>query len=59
VLIGRSTHNTIRLRDASYIAVRHLENDGQDRGGDGVNAQGVTHHITIEDLVIRGVGNDQ
>jgi len=30
-----------------------------DLGGAGVAAQGLTHHITLENLVIRGVGSDQ
>ena len=50
VLLGRSTHNTVRFDDASYIVVRNIEIDGQDLGGDGVKAQGVAHHITLENL---------
>jgi len=59
VLLGRSTHNTVRFDDASYIVLRHLEIDGRDLGGDGVKAQGTAHHITLEDLYIHGVGSDQ
>jgi len=59
VLLGRSTHNTIRFSNASYVVVRNLEVDGRDLGGDGVNAQGTSHHITVENLTIRGVGSDQ
>ena len=59
VLLGRSTHNTIRFSNSSYVIVRNLTVDGRDLGGDGVNAQGVSHHITIENLIIRGVGGDQ
>lgn len=59
VLLGRSTHNTVRLSNASYIVVRNLEIDGRDLGGAGVATQGLTHHVTIENLVIRGVGGDQ
>ncbi len=59
VLIGRSTHNTIRLANASYVIVRNLDVDGRDLGGFGVAAQGLAHHITIEGLRIRGVGGDQ
>jgi hypothetical protein len=58
-LLGRSTHNTIRLDNASYVIVRDLEVDGRDLGGDGVSAQGVVHHITLENLYIHGVGADQ
>ncbi|MBX3590002.1 MAG: hypothetical protein KF755_03745 [Burkholderiaceae bacterium] len=59
VLLGRSTHNTVRLSNASYVVVRNLEIDGRDLGGAGVATQGLTHHVTIENLVIRGVGGDQ
>lgn len=59
VLLGRSTHNTVRFSNASHIVVRNLDVDGRDLGGDGVKAQGVAHHITLENLVIRGVGGDQ
>lgn len=59
VFYGRSTHNTIRLANASYIVIRNLEVNGRDRGGFGVAAQGLAHHITIEGLRIYGVGGDQ
>jgi hypothetical protein len=59
VLLGRSTHNTIRFSDASYIVVRNLEIDGRNLGGDGVNAQGAAHDITLENLSIHGVGSNQ
>lgn len=59
VLLGRSTHNTVRLSNASHVVVRNLEIDGRDQGGAGVAAQGIAHHITIENLFIRGVGGDQ
>lgn len=59
VFLGRSTHNTIRFNNASYVTIRHIEIDGRNLGGDGVNAQGISHHITLESLVIRGVGDDQ
>ena len=58
-LLGRGTHNTIRLDNASYVIIRDLEVDGRDLGGDGVSAQGVVHHITLENLYIHGVGGDQ
>lgn len=59
VLRGRSTHNTVRLGNASHIVLRHLEIDGRGLGGDGVKAQGPTHDVTLDDLYIHGVGNDQ
>jgi len=59
VLLGRSTHNTVRLADASHIVLRNFEIDGRNLGGAGIAAQGLAHNITIENLRIRGVGNDQ
>lgn len=59
VLLGRATHNTIRLANSSYVVIRNLEVDGRDLGGFGVATQGPTHHVTLENLVIRGVGGDQ
>ena len=56
ILMGRASHNTIRFDDASYLTIRHLEINGRNRGGDGVKAQGVAHHIVLEDLYIHGVG---
>jgi hypothetical protein len=57
VILGRSTHNTVRFDNASYIVVKNIEIDGRDRGGDGIKAQGVAHHITLENILIRGVGD--
>jgi hypothetical protein len=59
IFLGAANHNTVRIANASYVTIRHLDIDGQDRGGDGVNGQGTSHHITLEDLAIRGVGDDQ
>ena len=59
IFVGQSTHNTIRFNRSSYLIVRNLEVDGRDRGGDGVKAQGLAHHITLEHLFIHGVGKDQ
>lgn len=58
VLLGRSTHNTIRLSNASYIVIRRLEVIGRDRGGAGVATQGPSNHITIEDCSFYGFGLD-
>ena len=57
LFLGRSTHNTIRFNNASYIEIRHIEIDGRDRGGDGVKGQGISHHIKLEHLLIHGVGS--
>jgi hypothetical protein len=59
IFVGRSTHNTIRVDRSSYLIVRNLEVNGRDRGGDGVKAQGLAHHITLENLFIHGVGQNQ
>jgi len=59
VLMGRSTHNTVRLDDASYIVLRRLVIDGRRLGGAGVATQGPNHHITIEDCQFRNLDDDQ
>lgn len=59
VLMGRSTHNTVRFSDASHVVVRRLEIDGRDRGGAGVAVQGPCNNITIEDCYLHGFGDDQ
>lgn len=59
VFLGRETHNTVRFDNASYIVIRNLDINGRDLGGDGVKAQGIAHHITLENLKIYGVGGDQ
>lgn len=59
VLLGRSTHNTVRLANASHIVLRRLDIDGRDRGGAGVAVQGPCHHITIEDCYLHGFGGNQ
>jgi hypothetical protein len=59
VFFGRSTHNTIRLANASHVVVRRVEVNGRDLGGFGVACQGPTHDITIEDCYLHGVGGDQ
>jgi len=59
VLMGRGDVNTVRFANSSYILLKHLEIDSLNLGGDGVRADGVAHHITLEDLVIKRVGPDQ
>jgi hypothetical protein len=59
VMLGRSTHNTIRFDTASYVVVRNIDVDGRSLGEDAVKSQGVSHHITIEGLHIKGVDNNQ
>jgi len=59
VMLGRSTHNTIRFDTASYVVVRNIDVDGRSLGGDAVKSQGVSHHITIEGLNIKRVNSNQ
>jgi hypothetical protein len=62
VLTGRDCCNTVSIRDASYVVLRRLELDGQDRQGDGVKAEAesaAAHHVTLEDLYIHGHGANQ
>jgi hypothetical protein len=59
LLVGRAGQNTVRIANASHVVIRNLVIDGRDRGGDGVNGQGPSHHITLENLTIRGVGGNQ
>jgi hypothetical protein len=59
VLMGRDTHNTIRLANASHIVIRRIEVDGRGRAGAGVATQGATNNITVEDCEFRGHGGDQ
>ncbi|MCG8459832.1 MAG: hypothetical protein MI919_26425 [Holophagales bacterium] len=59
---GRDCCNTVSLRNVSYVVIRRLELDGQGRLGDGVKAEGDAdwaHHVTIEEITIRGHGADQ
>lgn len=58
-LLGRAGYNTVRFRNASHVTVRNLHVDGRDLGGAGVAAQGPSHDIAIEGLLIVGVGSDQ
>jgi hypothetical protein len=59
VFLGRSTHNTVRLSNASHLVLRNFEIDGRNQGAAGIAAQGLAHNITIENLRITGVGDDQ
>lgn len=59
VLVGRAGYNTVRLRNASHLILRDFDIDSRDLGGDGIKAQGLAHHITLENLTIHGVGPDQ
>lgn len=58
-LHARPTHNTIRIADSSYVVIRNLVLEGRGAGVDGVKAQGISHHITLENLLIRNHGGHQ
>lgn len=54
--------NTISIVDSSYVTLRNLELDGRNLPVDGVKCEGHAnwaHHVTIENLTIRGHGNNQ
>lgn len=61
--LARDCCNTVQIRDSSYVAIRNLEIegfvDGEARWGDGVKADGTSHHITLENLHIRNCDRDQ
>jgi len=59
VLLGRSTHNTVRIDGSSYVVVRNIDINNRGLGAPGVASQGVSHHITLENLYIHGVGDSQ
>ena len=62
VFSARPGHNTISIINASYIVIRNLELDGQGIAVDGVKCEGHAdwaHHITLENLVIKGHDNNQ
>lgn len=59
---GRDCCNTVSIVDSSYLVIRHLVLDGQGRAGDAVKAEGTAafaHHVTLENLTIRGHDADQ
>ena len=59
VFIGHSGYNTIRFSNASYVIVKNIEVNNKNTGGDGVNAQGVSHDITLDNLYLHGLSDDQ
>jgi len=59
VILGSSGASTVRLDNSSYVTIRNLEVNCRNLGGDGVNSQGITHHITLENLYIHGFSDEQ
>jgi hypothetical protein len=61
VIRGESCCNTVQIRRATYLALRHLTIDSLGIDGvDGINAKdGASHDILIENNRIQGVGGAQ
>ncbi len=62
LFIARSGHNTISIVNSAHIHLKDLELDGLGLPVDGVKAEGHSHwahHIVLENLLIRGHGNNQ
>jgi len=60
VLKANNCCNTVQLTDSSYIEIRNLTLDGAGTNGSfGVDARGVCHHITLENLRIINYGGNQ
>ena len=60
--VGRDGRNTVSIVDSRHLVIRNLVLDGRNLPVDGVKAEGHArwaHHITLENLVIRGHGNNQ
>lgn len=53
LFLGRPGRNTVELRDVSHLELRNLTLDGGNTPRvDGVKAHDVTHHVTLENLLI-------
>jgi hypothetical protein len=59
ILLGRAGVHTLRIRHSSYVILKHLEVNGQNLGGDAVNGEATSHHMTFDHLSIHGCGDDQ
>ena len=62
IFIARPGHNTVSLIDSQYVELRNLTLEGNNLPVDAVKAEGhstFAHHITLENLTIRGHGNNQ
>jgi hypothetical protein len=60
--IARPGHNTVSIADSRYLVISNLVLEGDNLPVDGVKAEKQsrwTHDITLENLVIRGHGNNQ
>lgn len=60
--IARPGRNTVSIADSQYLVIRNLVLEGGNLPVDGVKAEKhsrQTHDITLENLIIRGHGNNQ
>ena len=60
--VAQAGRNTVSIVDSSFVLIRNLVLEGNNVPVDGVKAEGHArwaHHITLENLVIRGHGNNQ
>jgi len=58
---GGDVYNTISLKNNSYLVFRNLSLDGLGKLGDGVKVESgstYAHHITLDNLKLRGYGAD-
>ncbi|MGH8719822.1 MAG: hypothetical protein ACREV0_12915 [Burkholderiales bacterium] len=57
IFLGRADNNTINIEQSSHVVIRNLVLDGQGNSVDAIKAKRegkYAHHITLENLVIRG-----
>jgi hypothetical protein len=60
--VARPDHNTVSIVDTQYLELRNLAFEGNNLPVDAVKAEGhatYAHHVTLENLTIRGHGNNQ
>jgi len=60
--VAHAGRNTVSIVDSGFVTIRNLVLEGNNVPVDGVKAEGHArwaHHVTLENLVIRGHGNNQ
>ncbi len=60
--VARADHNTVSIVNSHHLVIRNLVLEGDNLPVDAVKAEGrsvAAHDITLENLVIRGHGNNQ
>lgn len=61
-MLARPGRNTISILNSAHVTIKNLVLDGRNLPVDGVKCEGhahFAHHITLENLTIRGHGNNQ